>query len=316
MHLYSRLALVAAAGLVAATLLAQNHQTTASHTLYDYQLKTPTGEAINVATLSQRLKDTEVVLVGEWHTHPAIHLFQAQLLQALYHQQGRKLALSMEQFDRAKQALVNDYLAGNSGELRFIQASQAWPNYQSDYRPLVEFAKTHQLNVIAANAPSFITRCLARNGISYLDKLSATERQWLAHRLNTEDSPYKQKFTQAMVHGDASTQDNFYLAQTAWDDTMAESIVRYLDANPRAQVMHIAGAFHIEQGLGIASRIKALAPKLRIAIISPSSATKTLSSSDDYQLLVQPLPKRRLANQRRKPNKALAPIRQQADRCQ
>lgn len=82
------------------------------------------------------------------------------------------MVLSMEQFTRDAQPLMDDYLTGKIGEQYLIQKANAWPNYESDYRPLVEFAKSQQLPVIAANAPKPIVRCIGRVGIDYLDRLS------------------------------------------------------------------------------------------------------------------------------------------------
>ena len=56
--------------------------------------------------------------------------------------------LSMEQFARDKQAVLKQYLAGEIGEQTLMDQGEAWPNYASDYRPLVEL--NHQ--VMAINA--------------------------------------------------------------------------------------------------------------------------------------------------------------------
>ncbi|MCV5871569.1 ChaN family lipoprotein, partial [Escherichia coli] len=68
----------------------------------------------------------------------------------------RRIALSMEQVTRDKQSVLDAYLKGEIGEQYFMSQSNAWPNYESDYRPLVEFAKQANLPVIAANAPKYI----------------------------------------------------------------------------------------------------------------------------------------------------------------
>ena len=53
-----------------------------------------------------------------------------------------------------------------------------------------------------------------------------------------------------MHHGDADSNARRFAAQTSWDDTMAESMVDYLAKHPGQQIMHIAGNFHVEGGLG------------------------------------------------------------------
>ena len=291
---FSRLGILAAT-TIAATLAVRLCYAHTVNTLYDYQLIDAQANPLSLEEISKKLADTDVILVGEWHAHPAIHLFQAKLLAQL--SQRNKVSLSMEQFARSKQSVLNNYLAGKIGEQMLIHAANAWPNYKSSYRPLIEFAKENQLNVIAANAPSYITHCLARKGLPYLDKLDEKERTFIAKNFTTQDSAYKQKFFSTMPHGDNEVLENYYLAQTAWDDTMAESIVQFLASHPSQQLMHIAGSFHIEQGLGIASRIKALNPTLSIAIISPTNSKNTTNlTNKDYQLIVKSLPKKWLNN--------------------
>ncbi|TQP92720.1 ChaN family lipoprotein [Vibrio cholerae] len=252
-------------------------------TFYDYQLATPTGERISLQRLPAEIENADVILVGEWHTHAGIHRFQTDLLKQMT-ENGHPMALSMEQFTRDAQPLMDDYLTGKIGEQYLIQKANAWPNYESDYRPLVEFAKSQQLPVIAANAPKPIVRCIGRVGIDYLDRLSPEQRQWVATEVNIQDSPYKSTFMASMHHGNLAQNENQYAAQVTWDETMAESIVRYLAANPERKVLHIAGMFHTQQGLGTAASILRRNPNLKVVIITPVGEISP--QSDDYQLQV------------------------------
>ncbi len=101
-------------------------------------------------------------------------------------------------------------------------------NYESDYRPLVEFAKQADIPVIAANAPKNIVRCIGRQGADYLNKLDSDERSFIADEVNTANSPYKEKFMASMHHGKPEQTEKQYAAQVTWDETMADSIVKYL----------------------------------------------------------------------------------------
>ncbi|MGF1776570.1 ChaN family lipoprotein [Vibrio nomapromontoriensis] len=267
------------------------HQTQHVETFYDYQLYTSQGAPISLTALPETLTNADVILIGEWHTHPAIHRFQTELLQALANK-NPNVALSMEQFSRPSQPIVNDYLDGKIGEQTLISEGKAWPNYESDYRALVEFAKQNQLSVIASNAPKVTVRCIGRTGISYLDTLSPIERSYVAETIDTSTSPYKDKFMSSMHHGTPEQTAKQFAAQLTWDATMAESIVRFIDTTPTAQVMHIAGKFHIDNGLGTAAQIQKLNPNLKIAIISPVIDISPESTTSDMQLQVLPMPTR------------------------
>ncbi|MGF1687172.1 ChaN family lipoprotein [Photobacterium japonica] len=283
-------------------------------TLYDYtihppsssqhaEVKTETKSQVqaqywDVTTLSHAVKDADIVLVGEWHGHPAVHLLQAQLLAALYHSDPN-ITVSMEQFSRDKQHVINQYLAGEIGEETLIRHGKAWPNYRSDYRPLIEFAKQHQLDVIAANVPRSIVRCVGKMGPDYLDRLPPIERTWAAQRLTLERDAYRDAFETLMApgangaHSRTQTNNHLFAAQTTWDDTMAESMVNHLAQFPSRQILHIAGRFHVTQGLGLASRIAARNPALSVVMITPvTTETPLPDGAPDYTFTVQALPVR------------------------
>ncbi|CAH6804638.1 Cofac_haem_bdg domain-containing protein [Vibrio chagasii] len=252
-------------------------------TYYDYQFASPQGEALSLNALPQELLDADVILIGEWHTHSAIHRFQTDFLKARQ-STSSNIALSMEQFTRKHQDTLNQYLSGEIGEQVLISQAAAWPNYESDYRALVEFAKANDLDVIAANAPKPFVQCIGRKGLPYLEQLSSEQRDWVATEVNIGDSPYKDKFMASMHHGTPEQTEKQFAAQVTWDETMAESIVDYLATNPDKQVIHVAGKFHTEGGLGTAASISRRNPDLKVAIITPVEALS--SDSIDYQLQV------------------------------
>jgi len=252
-------------------------------TYYDYQFASPQGEALSLNALPQELLDADVILIGEWHTHSAIHRFQTDFLKARQNTDSN-IALSMEQFTREHQDTLNQYLNGEIGEQVLISKAAAWPNYESDYRALVEFAKANDLDVIAANAPKPFVQCIGRKGLPYLEQLSSEQRDWVATEVNIGDSPYKEKFMASMHHGTPEQTEKQFAAQVTWDETMAESIVDYLATNPDKQVIHVAGKFHTEGGLGTAASISRRNPDLKVAIITPVEALS--SDSSDYQLQV------------------------------
>ena len=261
-----------------------SHATSAEVTsFYDYQLYTPSGEHIALSKLPIELQQADVILIGEWHTHAGVHRFQTDMLKQLT-SYDRSLALSMEQFTRDKQPVVDAYLRGEIGEQYLMKQANAWPNYESDYRPLVEFAKQKNLPVIAANAPKNIVRCIGRQGLDYINKLDDDQRMFIAQAINTGSSPYKEKFMASMHHGKPEQTEKQFAAQVTWDETMAESIVSYLDDNPGAQVVHVAGKFHTEQGLGTAASILSRNSSLKVVVISPTD--NVLSDNTDYQLEV------------------------------
>ncbi|MGB5446418.1 MAG: ChaN family lipoprotein, partial [Psychromonas sp.] len=62
-------------------------------TYFDYKLISPQNQVITMQNLLSDSEKANVVLVGEWHGHSAIHRFQTDLLHAMV-QQNSNLALS------------------------------------------------------------------------------------------------------------------------------------------------------------------------------------------------------------------------------
>ncbi|MGO1793176.1 MAG: ChaN family lipoprotein [Oceanisphaera sp.] len=243
--------LILLAGLLLAgcqTLPSTTHTPFSATHLFDYQLHSPTGEAVSLANAASQLANADVIMVGELHGHQAVHRFQADLLAQLL-SQPQPVALAMEQFSRNNQAVVNRYLANELGEDVFIKDSQAWPSYRSDYRALITLAKEANIEVIAANAPRNIVRCISQEGPDYLTRLPNQERLWVAETLTLDDDAYKARFMDNRHHGQAPSERQF-AAQTTWDDTMAESIEQYLQQEPNSKVMLTVGRFHTADRLG------------------------------------------------------------------
>jgi uncharacterized iron-regulated protein len=276
-------------------------------TLYDVQIQDPsTNKTVSVDQLAQALKDADVVFIGEYHGNHGSHWLQAQL-QAALHKQRPAQVLSMEQFTRDKQSVLDQYLNSEIGEVALIKQGVAWPNYKASYRPLVEFAKQHQLPVIAANAPAGVVRCIGRQGRDYLAKLDKAERQQIASQPFLNNAQYQTAF-QAVMHGPAqpakssskasSALSNSYLAQLSRDNTMAESILNAHQRYPKHQIIHVNGAFHSDNHLGTVALLKQRNPSLNIKVVSPVQTPdleakyqgKVPKKLGDYLYFVQPLP--------------------------
>ncbi|WP_018403937.1 ChaN family lipoprotein [Marinobacter gelidimuriae] len=300
-------ALVLAITAGCATSPASYNTLKAPQNQYQAHIVDPQSDTLNTLTpeqLAKRLANANVVVIGEYHGHHASHLLQAQLQLALFQQQPQQI-LSMEQFETDQQNALNQYLAGSSGESEMIEDTGAWDNYRASYRPIVEFALSHQLPVIAANAPGAIVRCVGREGPHIIDDLSQAQRQTIAQQPFMDTPAYRQRFDDAIgaSHGgddDAMKQrlDNSYKAQLLRDNTMAERILQARRNYPGHQILHVNGNFHSEQRQGTVALLHKRAPALNIAVISPvfwpeDEAMPELSehrTKGDFLYFLQPLP--------------------------
>ncbi len=216
------------------------------------------GLGAEAESLAQ-LRQANIVYLGEQHDRAADHAAQLAILQALHATQPR-LAIALEMFQRPFQPALDRYLAGEIDEAELIEQSeyeQRWGFPWESYAPLLRFAKANQLPVIALNAPTEVTRQIARQG---LDSLDATAQAQIPPReeLDLSNDRYHRWLRQALeahaAHGGLEL-ENFIAAQVVWDETMAATIADFHQANPEYQILVIAGRGHIIYGYGIPDRV-------------------------------------------------------------
>lgn len=251
-------------------------------------------DATSLSAMLEAIDNADVVLFGELHGNPAAHRLQYQITKHLAAQK-RKFALSTEQFERDVQGKLDMFRFGKLPEAKFVEQSRAWPNY-ADYRPLLMRGCIGGGDVIAANVPRRIAAQVHKEGVGVLDTLDAKERSYAAESLIANDGDYRDRFL-GFMHGMRSDPDrleNMYRAQCIKDDTMAESISRWLDKNAGGRVFHINGGFHCEGRLGVAEKLKAMQPDLKIVTIvcrernadSDPFAAPKYGEADDFYVSV------------------------------
>lgn len=232
------------------------------------------GKNLTAAQLASKLQKYDVVFFGEYHDQSEIHQYELELLEAMYKAKGAKLALSMEMFEADNQSKLNNFLAGTLSEEDFLAASRPWPNYRTDYAPLINFAKEKKMPVIAANVPRFLAAHVAKNNAS-TEGVEAQYQQWLPKHTYAPEGAYKDKFYAQMSSPTAPMKmppqrlAAVYAAQCLKDDKMAESIAAFADAHQNMQILHINGCFHSDAHLGTAQKLEALRPELKVAVITP-----------------------------------------------
>jgi uncharacterized iron-regulated protein len=296
------IALVSLTGCATQQKASSDLQSKAFVSLYDYQLFDQQFKPVDLHSLTQEVAQSDVVFIGEYHGNHASHLLQMQLLSGIHQlakQDNRSVILSMEMFERDQQDSLDDYLYSVVGERYLMNEVPAWPNYQGSYRPLVEYAKKHDIPVIAANAPAHIVRCIGSLGAQHTEQLDQEQRAWIAQQPFLDLPDYRTKFYEFMDSNKRITEEQkerSYLAQLARDNTMAESISHAFIDHSNALVVHLNGSFHSEERLGTAGLLAQMQPDLNIKIITPMRVDesqfppKDRDSKDDFYYRVQPQP--------------------------
>jgi len=227
------------------------------------------GGETDLAAVFDAAAQADLVFVGERHDDAASHGFELALLDALA-ERGRPVVLAMEMFERDVQPALDDYLAGRVDEAEMLARTRPWPNYRTDYRPLVELARARGWPVIAGNAPRALAARVAREGLAALETLPPAERAQAAAALECGEGAYREKFMAEMRqmagHGGTADLDRLFEAQCVKDETMAESAAAGLA--PGSTVVHVNGAFHSDEGLGVVERLRRRRPEVRALVVS------------------------------------------------
>ncbi len=231
------------------------------------------GNPASLDKILEAIGQTDVVFLGENHDDATAHALQLQIFKATIEKYGkeRKVALSLEMFERDVQIVVNEYLNNLISESHFLLSSRPWNNYKQDYRPLVEVAKEQKMTVIAANAPRRYINMVSRGGRDVLNALTPEAKKWLAPLpYNKPSESYANKF-KALMGG--SPESNMGInkimdSQALWDATMSYSISRFLKENKKSLVVHLIGSFHTENRLGTAEQLLKYRPKARILVVT------------------------------------------------
>ncbi len=282
-----------------------------AYTAGEYRVFTGAGEPATLDDVVAAMAPNTVVFIGETHDDPTQHMLEAELLRRAYEAYGdpaavgttagttaRPVALSLEFFQRDTQGIVDEYLAGLITDKAFQADARPWPRYETDYRPLVEFAKEHGLPVIAANAPRRYANRVTRLGRESLDELSpealaslpplpygtaseAYRNQWIqviSEVMEEEGMKCGIPIDQLAAEGEEAVarapegshgnMGNQMDSQVLWDASMAYSISEFLALVPDALVLHMVGGFHVERGTGTPEHLEAYRPGTNRLIVS------------------------------------------------
>ncbi|MCX6361927.1 MAG: ChaN family lipoprotein [Armatimonadetes bacterium] len=260
------------------------------------------GSRVEFGAMVDALAKADVVMIGELHDHAAGHELEARLVEAIHKRAGR-LTLAMEMFERDTQLVHDEYLAGHLTGTSFESSSRPWPRYATDYKPMVEYCKANGLRVVASNVPRRYVNLVSRKGQEALKALPRESRRLLPRLPLAMDLPegYAKQLDELFggSHGAAPTPGmpspaNMKEAQALWDVGMAASIVSAKRALGRGVVVHVNGGMHSDSRYGIVDRIKRVAPRLKVAVVSirPDAAFEIWSTANagiaDYLILTAP----------------------------
>lgn len=242
-----------------------------------YQIYSNKGKKVTYSDMVASASRHQVVLFGEYHDNSIIHWLQMELLQDLA--KGNKIVVGAEMLEADNQQILDQYLAGEVSQKGLDTLARLWPNYKTDYKPIVDFAKAHKLKVIATNVPRRYASSVYKGGFEALDRLSPQEQGWMAPLPVYFDKNlpgYVKMVAEMGGHGG----DNLPKAQALKDATMAHFITQNLTSN--AIFYHLNGTYHSDYYDGLYFYLKNAQPKLKVMTIGTATADDVAKFASEH----------------------------------
>ncbi len=234
-----------------------------------YAVYTSKGKPVEIKTMIDGLEEQDIILFGELHNDQTLHKIQLLLAQKL--SEKKPLMMGAEMLERHNQNLIDEYLQGIIDTTQLFKEADLWPNFKSDYLPLLDLAKEKNLPFVASNIPRTLAKIAAFNSINYLDSIATDSIRLLMNpfpfEMNNKVKPYKELIKSDFGASHGMDTKKIVAAQALKDATMAHSICKNLEDTKL--FLHYNGDFHSKDFGGIVYWLNHYtSKKLEIGVIS------------------------------------------------
>ena len=230
-----------------------------------YSIYEINGKVSNYTRMLERLNEADIILFGELHNNPIAHWLEYEITVDLLESKKQNLILGAEMFESDDQLILNEYLNGFITDKTFKDEAKDWPNYTTDYKPLLDMAKKNKLEFIATNIPRRYANMVFNRGIKSLDSISIEAKQWICPLPFAYDSNlacYKEISKATGGHGG----ENLKLSQASKDATMAHFILKHFKTGHT--FIHYNGSYHSNNYESIVWYLRQSNPNLDIVTIN------------------------------------------------
>lgn len=240
------------------------------------------GKKAKYSSILKEASEADVVFFGELHNNPICHWLQYEITKDLYTEKNGEVILGAEMFEADNQMIMNEYLSGIISSKSYKNEARLWPNYKTDYAPLVEFAKDSNLVFVATNIPRRYASVVYKKGFEGLEGLSPEAKLYIAPlpvEYDAEVACYK-SMLEGMKGMGAHVTETLPMAQAIKDATMAYKIAGYLDT--RKLFIHYNGSYHSDNFEGILWYLNKYKPGLNIVTIASVEQNDLKDLEEEY----------------------------------
>ncbi|MBV6428631.1 MAG: hypothetical protein KIPDCIKN_03166 [Haliscomenobacter sp.] len=246
-----------------------------------YRIFHSNGKEASYEDLLKKAQKADAFFFGEQHNNPICHWLQLEITQDLYTAKNGAILLGAEMFERDNQLLLEEYLSGKVNQKNFEDEAKLWNNYATDYKPLVEFAKSKNIPFIATNVPRRYANLVFRQGLEALDSLPSASKAFIAPlpiEVDLNLPSYQEMLKMMGGHAAGPANLNFPKSQAIKDATMGHSIARNLKKGH--VFIHYNGTFHSDLKEGTVWYLMKYAPRTEVVTLA-SVEQKDLSQLEE-----------------------------------
>jgi uncharacterized iron-regulated protein len=266
-----------------------------------FEIYNKKGKKVSYKKLLKQAQKSDIIFIGEEHDNPVAHWFEIKITKDLYQlfkKKGnqKKLELGAEMMEADDQEIYNKYLNGEIDFKQLKKEARLWPNFKTDYKALLDFAKKNKIPFTATNIPRRYANKVFKNGFSSLDSLSQPEKEWIAPLPIAYDSTLTSYVAMTkmkhMKYLPKEKKLNMPKAQAIKDATMAHFILK--NHKKGNLFIHYNGSYHSNDYQGIVWYIKKEAPEIKILTIDIETQDKIGKLEEknknkaDYIIVVDP----------------------------
>ncbi len=263
-----------------------------------YKVYNAKGRSVDYEEILNAAKKSDIIFFGELHKNPIAHWLEMELTKDLFAEKGGSLVLGFEMFEVDNQLLINEYLSKMIRKKDFEAEAKLWPNYKTDYAPLVDFAREKGIKAIATNIPRRFAALVNIKGLEGLDSINAMERGMIAplpikypDTLDCYASIVKNVGDGMPAH----MTENLGKAQAIKDATMAHFIMKSGVFEGKT-ILHFNGSYHSDNHEGtvwyVRQAIRKTSFELKILTISCleqeniDTISKQAAAKADYTIII------------------------------
>ncbi len=232
-----------------------------------YKIYNKKGKVITFKKAVQELANYDIILLGELHNDPISHWMHLEIIKHLT--AGRSnVNVGFEMLETDDGVLVNEYSRGLIREKDFLSQARLWPNYKTDYHPIVKFCIEKGFSVVATNVPRRYAALVARKGPEALVNLADEVQSFLPplpFPFDTAAPEYAAMIEMMPGHGEM-TGKNMAKAQALKDASMAWFLLR--EHNEGDLSFHVNGDYHSAEYGGIYRYIQEYNSNYNVATFS------------------------------------------------